>query len=274
MSHELRTPLNAIIGFTRLVQRRAQDVLPARQQENLEKILVSADHLLKLINDILDLSKIEAGRMEVRAAMVDLDQLVDLCFRTVEPLVRAERLGLVKQVASDLPPLFTDADKLKQILINLLSDAIKFTEDGTVAVSASRQDGRVAIAVTDTGIGIPEDALDLIFEEFRQADSSSTGRYGGTGLGLSICRHFARLLGGDIAVTSAVGAGSTFTVTLPVRYAPAATVGSEAAASPRPEPEDRRPDGRVVLAIDDDPDVVYLLRENLADAGYRVVGAL
>src|SRR5437899_8575143 len=124
MSHQLRTPLNAIIGFTRLVMRRSQDVLPTKQYENLEKILISAEHLLGLINDILDLSKIEAGRMEVRLGSVDLAVLVDDCLRTVEPMIRSERLQVRKEMAADLPPLWTDPDKLKQILINLLSNAI------------------------------------------------------------------------------------------------------------------------------------------------------
>src|SRR5262249_50738442 len=158
--------------------------------ENLEKILVSADHLLKLINDILDLSKIEAGRMEVRPVSVRLEALVDECLRTVEPIVKNERLRLIKAVDARLPPLMPHEAKLKQILINLLSNAAKFTEAGSITVTARQEDGSVALGVADTGIGIPADALDLIFEEFRQVDSSSTRRYGGTGLGLSISRHF------------------------------------------------------------------------------------
>jgi len=272
MSHELRTPLNAIIGFTRLVMRRSQDVLPARQLENLDKILVSAEHLLGLINDILDLSKIEAGKMEVRLGTVALDVLVEECLRTVEPMIRSERLQIRKEMAGDLPTLWTDPDKLRQILINLLSNAIKFTEGGTVTVTARADSGRMAIAVVDTGIGIPADALELIFEEFRQVDSSSTRKHGGTGLGLSISRHFARLLGGDISVSSTLGVGSTFTLILPLRHE-ASSSSARAAAAPRDERE-APPDGKVVLVIDDDPDVIYLLRENLGDAGYRVVGAL
>ena len=272
MSHELRTPLNAIIGFTRLVMRRSKDVLAERQYENLDKILISADHLLELINDILDLSKIEAGRMEVRAVSVQIEALVDECLRTVEPMVRSEHLRLVKSVDADLPALVTDEGKLKQILINLLSNAVKFTEAGTVSVAARHQHGRMAISVADTGIGIPPDALELIFEEFRQVDSSSTRKYGGTGLGLSISRHFARLLGGDITVASTMGVGSTFTITIPSVYRPAIPVAH--VAEPSGARSSRGDDGRVVLAIDDDPDVIYLLRENLAEAGYRVLGAL
>jgi signal transduction histidine kinase/CheY-like chemotaxis protein len=273
MSHELRTPMNAIIGFTRLVMRRAKDILPARDHDNLGKILISADHLLTLINDILDLSKIEAGRMEVHSSSFALEPLIDLCLRTVEPLVRSEQLRLVKDIEPDLSPLFTDQDKLKQIVVNLLSNAVKFTEEGTITVSAWQRDRQVAIAVSDTGIGVPEDKLELIFEEFRQVDSSTTRRYSGTGLGLSISRHLARLLGGDISVQSTFGVGSTFTAIIPLRYKAVhpAVAGATAplTAAPAVQPEANR----IVLAIDDDPDVIYLLQENLAEAGYRVLGA-
>jgi PAS domain S-box-containing protein len=216
MSHELRTPMNAIIGFTRLVMRRAQDVLPRRQYENLDKILVSAEHLLKLINDILDLSKIEAGRMEVRATSFTLEPLLDRCLRTVEPLVTSTRLRLVKDLEAALPLLCTDQDKLQQILMNLLSNAVKFTPEGIITVTARRHAGELTLAVADTGIGIPQDALGLVFEAFRQVGNSTSQPYRGTGLGLSISRHLARLLGGEITVQSTMGVGSTFTVTLPL----------------------------------------------------------
>jgi signal transduction histidine kinase/CheY-like chemotaxis protein len=273
MSHELRTPLNAIIGFSRLVMRRSRDVLPARQYENLEKILVSAEHLLALINDILDLSKIEAGRVEVRAGAFDVEPLVDLCLRTVEPLVKSERVRLAKAVDGDLPRLHTDQDKVKQILINLLSNAVKFTDEGTITVTVARRGHDVALAVADSGIGIPADQLELIFEEFRQVDSGNTRKRGGTGLGLAISRRFARLLGGDLTVASTPGAGSVFTLRLPPRYEAAPSATRPGAALPedsRPGPDGRR----LILAIDDDPDAIYLLQENLAEAGYRVVGAL
>jgi signal transduction histidine kinase len=267
MSHELRTPMNAIMGFTRLVMRRCKDLLPTREYDNLGKILLSAEHLLALINDILDLSKIEAGRMEVHASSVDLPSLVDLCLRTIEPLVKSERLRLIRNLEPGLPLLFTDEDKLKQILINLLSNAVKFTEQGAVTVTARSCDGEIAIAIADTGIGIPEDKSELIFEEFRQVDSSSTRKYSGTGLGLSISRHLARLLGGDITVQSTVGVGSTFTVTLPLRYG-AAPLAVRAGAVSSPEALAAQPEAdKVLLAIDDDPDVIYLLRENLAEGG-------
>ena len=228
MSHELRTPMNAIIGFTRLVMRRSKDTLAAKQLDNLDKILISADHLLALINDILDLSKIEAGRLEGHPVNFALEPLVDMCVHTVEPLVKTERLRLVRAIEPDLPALFTDQDKLKQILVNLLSNAVKFTVEGTITVTARHRDGEIEIAVADTGIGIPEEALEHIFEEFRQLDSSTTRQYGGTGLGLSISRHLARFMGGDITVQSTVGVGSTFTVIIPPCYAAAEPAGRAA----------------------------------------------
>jgi signal transduction histidine kinase len=232
MSHELRTPLNAIVGFTRLVKRRSKDILAQKQLDNLDKVLISADHLLRLINDVLDLSKIEAGRTEVQPVTFNVEPLVDACLQTVRPLVKSERLRLVKEIEPDLPTLFTDQDKVRQILINLLSNALKFTEEGTVTVTAQRLGETLLLAVADTGIGIPEEASDSIFEAFQQLDDSTTRKYGGTGLGLSISRHLARLLGGDITVESTVGVGSTFTVTLPVRYAaPPATTSLSGAPS-------------------------------------------
>jgi PAS domain S-box-containing protein len=286
MSHELRTPLNAIIGFTRLVMRRSKDVLPAKQYENLEKILISGEHLLSLINAVLDLSKIEAGRIEVRPVEFALEPLVDLCLRTVEPMVRGDRVRLTKVTEPGLPPLVQDQEKIRQILTNLLGNAAKFTEDGSITVRARCHHDEMTIEVSDTGIGVPEQARELIFEEFRQVDGSSTRQHGGTGLGLAISRRLARLLGGDITVKSALGKGSTFALRLPLRHGtspsparPAASdvnygTGEEAVAAGRAsDPERAFPDGPAVLVIDDDPDVIELLRENLAEAGYRVVGA-
>jgi PAS domain S-box-containing protein len=274
MSHELRTPMNAIIGFTRLVMRRSKDILPPREHENLGKILISAEQLLTLINDILDLSKIESGRMEVHPVTLQLEALVDTCLRTVEPMIKSEHLRLVKAIEADLPPLITDQDRLKQILVNLLSNAVKFTAEGSVTVTARSQDGVVALAVADTGIGIPADKLELIFEEFRQVDSSIARTYGGTGLGLPISRRLARLLGADLTVQSTVGVGSTFTVTIPLGTDPAPPALCSTRLPTCEKLANPLDTDKVVLAIDDDPDVIYLLHENLAEAGYRVVGAL
>ncbi|GIX48590.1 MAG: hypothetical protein KatS3mg131_2801 [Candidatus Tectimicrobiota bacterium] len=271
MSHELRTPMNAIIGFTRLVMRRSKDVLAPRQYENLEKILISAEHLLSLINSILDLSKIEAGRIEVYPVEFALAPLIAECVHTVEPVRRSDEVQLVQDLEAGLPPLVTDREKVKQILMNLLSNAVKFTPAGTITVTARCRGDTLTIAVADTGIGIPEAALTHIFEEFRQVDSSTTRQYGGTGLGLAISRRLARLLGGEITVQSTLGEGSTFTVTLPLRYGAGQPLPrpAEVPAAPALGAEDRQ----VVLVIDDDPNAIYLLQENLGEAGYRVIGA-
>jgi signal transduction histidine kinase/CheY-like chemotaxis protein len=274
MSHELRTPMNAIIGFTRLVMRRSKEVLAPRQYENLEKILISADHLLSLINDVLDLAKVEAGRIEVYPSEFILQPIVAECLHTVEPMLKSERVRLVQNVEAGFPMLYTDQDKVKQILMNLLSNAAKFTHTGTITVSACASNGAFTIAVADTGIGIPEGALEHIFEEFHQVDSSTTREYGGTGLGLAISRQLVRLMGGDITVHSTVGVGSIFTVTLPQRYSSPAPEERLPDVPTRVQPTatpERRP---VVLAIDDDPNVIELLQENLGEAGYEVIGAL
>ena len=272
MSHELRTPMNAIIGFTRLVMRRCKGILPTIQYENLGKILISAERLLALINDILDLAKVEAGRIEMRPVSFALEPVISECLQTVEPMVKAEKVQLQKEVSPDLPLLTTDRDRLHQILTNLLSNAVKFTENGWIKVTAKRRDEQIFVEIADTGIGIPTRSLERIFEEFHQVDGGSTRQYGGTGLGLSISRHFARLLGGDIGVQSVPGAGSVFTITLPVSYGQARPPRTNAALD-ESAVLDMGADQKIVLVIDDDPNVAYLLRENLAEAGYRVIGA-
>lgn len=217
MSHELRTPLNAIIGFTRIVMRRSQDRLEPQQYANLEKILASAHDLLSLINAVLDLAKVEAGRVEIDAGEVALVPVLDQCLRTVEPLVK-DGVEVVEAFDRALPAMLVDEEKLRRIVMNLLGNAAKYTPRGTIEVRAGAAGGAVEISVLDTGIGIPAEKLELIFEEFEQADARSTREYGGTGLGLAIARRLARLMGGDIRAESALGAGSTFTLTLPVRY--------------------------------------------------------
>ena len=219
MSHELRTPMNAIIGFTRLVMRRCKEVLPIKQYENLEKILISSERLLSLINDILGPVKSRGRTNRSPSREFHIGALIDICLRTVEPMVKAE-VQLEKEIESNFPPLFTDQTRLQQILINLLSNAVKFTEQGAITVGARvRHDTRtVIIAISDTGIGIPTDALERIFEEFHQVDNGSTRQYGGTGLGLSISRHFAHLLGGEISVQSVCGKGSTFRAFAPHQF--------------------------------------------------------
>ena len=215
MSHELRTPLNAIIGFTRLVLRKTEGQIPTLQTENLRKVLVSAESLLNLINGLLDLSKIEAGRMEVHAEPFRLEQVVETAVSTVEPLLRHGEVRLVVDLAPEIGTLRTDREKLRQIIVNLLGNAAKFTEQGEIRLSARRENAALNLVISDTGIGIEQDALAYVFEEFRQAEAASAGKYGGTGLGLPIVKKLVTLLHGNIAVESEPGKGSRFTVTLP-----------------------------------------------------------
>jgi signal transduction histidine kinase len=216
VSHELRTPLNSIIGFTRIVQRKTEGQIEKLQKDNLQKVLISSEHLLSLINQLLDLAKIEAGRMEAYVETFKLDEIIRVAATTFEPLLKDGRVKLVTEIAPDIPPLKTDRDKLKQAMLNLLSNAAKFTEKGEIKVAAWRDDGMLKMTVSDTGIGMKQEALALIFEEFRQADMSSTRRYGGTGLGLAIVKRFINLMGGEIVVESEVGKGSKFTITMPM----------------------------------------------------------
>ena len=218
MSHELRTPLNAIIGFTRIVRRKGEDLLPEKQIENLDKVLISAENLLGLINSVLDIAKIEAGRMDVLAANFRISALIDLCANTAQPLLQPEVI-LEKQVDESLEIIYSDQDKIRQIVLNLLSNAAKFTQHGKIILTAVRdEEANLRISVADTGIGISAEALPRIFKEFEQADTTTTRKYGGTGLGLTISRNLARLLGGDLTVESILDKGSTFTLTIPIQY--------------------------------------------------------
>jgi PAS domain S-box-containing protein len=217
-SHELRTPLNAIMGFTRLVRRHTEGTLDGRDAENLDKILASSENLLALINDLLDLSRIEAGRQTVDPSRFDVGPLTAECIDTAEPLIGAD-VELIASVEEGLS-IYSDRDKVRQILINLLSNAIKFTDSGTVTLRAARDDDHVVIEVADTGIGIPAEALERIFDEFHQHETQGRQVQRGTGLGLTISRQLAHLLGGELTVTSTLGEGSVFTVVLPVRYEP------------------------------------------------------
>jgi len=231
MSHELRTPLNAIMGFTRIVKKKAEGVLPEKQIENLDKVLISSEHLLGLINTVLDIAKIEAGRMDVIPAKFSVNTLADQCATLASPLLKPNVI-LEKQVDETIGFIFSDQDKIKQIVLNLLSNAAKFTHEGTILLDVEKSNEEiVSISVTDSGIGISEEALGRVFEEFQQADTSTTREYGGTGLGLAISRNLARLLGGDLTATSELGVGSTFTLTIPIRYE------KKTAASSDPKPD-------------------------------------
>ncbi len=217
MSHELRTPLNAIIGFTRIVQRKTQGMIPEKQTNNLEKVKASAEHLLGLINTILDIAKIEAGRMDVINELFEVEPLVRLCLSVTKPLLRPG-VKLRMDIPPDMPAVNSDKDKVKQILLNLLSNAAKFTHEGEIVVEVAqpRSDSQLFIAVRDTGIGMSEEQLGRIFEEFQQAEETTGKRYGGTGLGLPISKQLAQLLGGALTAISYPGQGSTFTLVLPL----------------------------------------------------------
>ena len=208
MSHDLRTPMNAIIGYTRILLRRSKDALEPRQYRNLENIETSSQNLLSLINDILDLSKIEAGRIDLEPEAVDLKQLATECIASVESLVKSE--VQLKRQLEDVNPVHTDADRIRRVVMNLLSNALKFTEQGSIILSLKPVDGWIELSVADTGMGIPPEDLPHIFDEFRQVEGGKAQE--GTGLGLSIAKKSMELLGGTIEAESEVGKGTVFTV--------------------------------------------------------------
>lgn len=287
MSHELRTPLNSIIGFTSVLLGPHGDPLTPDQAKALEKVLKNGKHLLELINDILDFSKIEAGRTPINIDTDEVANIVSNAMVTVEPMVTSKGVKLIQEIESGLPVLSTDTLKVKQILLNLLSNAAKFTEQGAITIVAKKMDAMVSISVQDDGIGIEEKNLDRVFEEFQQIDSSSARKYKGTGLGLPIARNYARLLGGDLTVRSEFGKGSTFTLVIPPIFpkeklpkptsepAVSKTVPvATSAVETKPVKVPVQSTGTIVLCIDDEPDVLDLLSRYLIPEGYFVRGAL
>jgi signal transduction histidine kinase len=230
MSHELRTPLNAIIGYTEMVSEELEEVGAKSLKPDLDKVVAAAKHQLSLVNDILDLSKIEAGKMTLFLEEFDVAKLVDEVAATVQPLVARKSNHLEVDCPADLGMMRADQTKVRQTLFNLLSNASKFTERGTIRLSVKREDvkrenatgasapnheSRFTFHVQDTGIGMTPEQVGKLFQAFEQADSSTSQKYGGTGLGLAISRKFCQLMGGDISVTSEAGKGSVFTVILP-----------------------------------------------------------
>jgi len=219
MSHELRTPMNAIIGYSELLEDEAHENKNTLIIPDLNKIQSSAKHLLNLINGLLDLTKIDAGKMDIDPVNFDVAELISEVYASIKPLLINNNNNLVTNCDDDLGEIYTDNMRLRQIIINLLSNATKFTHDGTITLSATRYHEHninwISISVTDTGIGIAENYIDRLFEDFSQADATTTREYGGTGLGLTISRRLCRLMKGNINVKSQQGVGSTFTVTLP-----------------------------------------------------------
>jgi signal transduction histidine kinase len=226
MSHELRTPMNAIVGYTEMLIEDAGDSGQEETVPDLERILAASKHLLTLINDVLDLSKIEAGKMELYCESFELRELIDDTASTVRSLVATNGNRLVLGIDDGLGLVHADVTKVRQSLFNLLSNASKFTSDGTITLSARREprdEGEwIVLQVADTGVGVPTEKLDKVFEEFSQADASTTREYGGTGLGLPITKRFCTMMGGWIDAQSEIGKGTTFTIHLPVNVEEAA----------------------------------------------------
>ncbi|PSL92335.1 response regulator [Pseudomonas sp. R9.37] len=302
MSHELRTPLNSSLILAKLLAENPQDNLSAEQVKFAESIYSAGNDLLNLINDILDISKVEAGKLEVRPENSSVVRLVDGLRGMFEPLAADRKLGFQVEVQADAPTLmFTDRQRLEQILKNLLSNAVKFTEQGEVSLSVSRAPGEgIAFTVRDSGIGIAPDQQESIFEAFRQADGTTNRRYGGTGLGLSISRDLATLLGGYISVSSEPGKGSVFTLVLPEQYVEreegAAPVEQprQAVTAPAPKPvavsplpvadvqqiprfaddRDKAPfTTRCILVVEDEPNFARILFDLAHELGYNCLVA-
>ena len=226
VSHELRTPMNAIIGYSKLMLDGLDGELNSQQESDLQRVTTAADNLLGLINGLLDLSKIEAGRMEINLEELDVRPIIEDVVALVRPQSDAKELEVRANIPVELPLILADRARFRQVLVNLMSNAVKFTDKGAVVVSATSSDGWVTLSVADTGIGISQDAQAYIFDEFRQADASTTRRFGGTGLGLAISKRLVALQGGRIWVESGANGGSVFNFTMPVYvHAVAAVVG-------------------------------------------------
>jgi signal transduction histidine kinase/CheY-like chemotaxis protein len=286
MSHELRTPLNAILGYSEMLQEEAVERnLAGEFGTDLEKINGAGKHLLTLINDILDLSKIEAGKMDLYLESFDLTEMIDDVASTIRPMVEKNANTLYIQRAPDLGAMHADQIKVRQALFNLLSNAVKFTHEGNITLEAARQnmDGSewIVFRVTDTGIGLSSEQIVKLFQDFTQADASTTRKFGGTGLGLVLTRSFCQMMGGDVTAHSVSGAGSIFTIKLPAVVSEpksegaAEAVGAEAVIVSRQEgvaegAETLLPTGSCVLVIDDDPTQRDLIQRFLSKEGFCV----
>ena len=281
MSHELRTPLNAILGYSEMLQEEAEDFGHDDYIPDLKKIHKAGKHLLSLINDILDLSKIEAGRMDLYLERFDLNELLKDVTGTIAPLLQKDANKLELDVTDGLGIMRADVTKVRQVLFNLLSNAAKFTHEGKIVLGARReqQAGRdwIRVWVADEGIGIAVDKIKHLFEEFTQADESTTRNYGGTGLGLAISRRFCEMMGGELTVESTLGEGSTFTLQLPAEV----DALEAARASKQSRQEGDGPaqsavasDAVSILVVDDDPTVCDMLQRTLEKNGYRVTVAM
>ncbi len=270
MSHELRTPLSAVIGYSEMMEEEVEDIGAQALLTDLGKIKSNARHLLSLINDVLDLSKVEANRMDTYAEDVSVSALVEEAAATIGTLVGQKDNRLVLEVAPDAGAMHTDVVKLRQCLFNLMSNASKFTEKGTVTLHVHREgemdEACLVFRVSDTGIGMTEEQLGRLFQRFTQADESTTRKFGGTGLGLALTRAFAHLLGGDISVESTFGEGTTFTLRLPAFMPEQRTYEDGTPVPGRHEADERQ----TVLVIDDDPAQLDLMVKFLERQGFHV----
>jgi signal transduction histidine kinase/DNA-binding response OmpR family regulator len=279
MSHELRTPLNAIIGVSEMLLEDARDLGHDDQIEPLERILRAGRHLLALINEVLDLSKIEAGKVELEIESFAVAPLVREVATTLAPAAGKNGNRIDVHCADDLGMMCADETRIRQALLNLASNAVKFTERGSVTMTAEREraEGRewIVFRVTDTGIGMTPEQIGRLFQDFTQADSSTTRRYGGTGLGLAISRRFCRMMGGDITVQSEPGRGSTFTIRLPAVVRDVASATGTPALPPAAAlaPTTARAVAPQVLVVDDDPTVRDLMARHLTKEGFVVFTA-
>jgi adenylate cyclase len=277
MSHELRTPLNVVIGYTSTMldmpDLYGQAILPTAYRADILLIKDSGYYLLGLINDILDLSKIEAGKLDLHCASVNLPDMFRGIIATSIGLIKNKPIQIRPDYAENLPLVWADPIRVRQIVLNLMSNAIKFTPTGSVTLQASLKDQAVHIAVIDTGIGIPEKALPHIFDRFEQADRDTDKHYGGTGLGLDISRRLARMHGGDLTVESEVGKGSIFSFTLPIaseqspviQNQPQTGHGSTEALNPK------EASVQTILLVEDEASLRDMMHRTLASAGHMVV---
>jgi PAS domain S-box-containing protein len=271
MSHELRTPMNAILGYSEILMEEAQEKGQEEFIPDLKKIHASGNHLLSLINNILDLSKIEAGKMDTFLESFGISRVIEDVVSTVRPLVEKNGNTLQVQCAADLGTMHADLTKVRQSLFNLLSNACKFTENGTITLEASREllggVDWIKFSVSDTGIGMAPEQMEKLFQPFVQGDASTSRKFGGTGLGMTITHRFCEMMGGEITAKSKPGRGTTFTIRLPARV----QVQPPAAAPLTESPEMMVPDGSsTVLVIEDDPNTRELLKRFLSKDGFHV----
>ncbi len=280
MSHELRTPLNSVIALSSVLKRKLKTSIPEEEYSYIDVIERNGKQLLELINDVLDLSRIESGRVEIEQADINIKELINGMVTMIEPQAREKNITLKFLTNVDLPILKSDGNKIRHILQNLIGNAVKFTEKGKVEVTALKKDKYLQILVSDTGIGIPSDQISNIFDEFRQIDSSTSRKYGGTGLGLSIAKRYARMLGGTIEVESTPGKGSNFTFILPlepvetdtkenspeIRQFPIAGKKKAVTESNKAQAKEK-----TILLVEDSEPAIIQLKDILSEAGFQVL---